>query len=202
MTTEGGSTLSMPESAPTPDEALQRLIEGNRRWVEGRLAHPNRTIDRRAELTTGQAPFATVFSCIDSRVPAEIIFDCGLGDLAVVRTGAHVLDEAVILGSIQFATELLGTPLLLVLGHQACGAVTAAIQALAGNDAPDGALASIVGGLRPAYEETGGQDVETTVKAHTKLTVRALGDSLPTGTSTKIVGGYYSLDTGAVSILD
>jgi carbonic anhydrase len=202
MTSKAGSTLTVPESARTPDEALQRLMDGNRRWVDGELAHPNRSVERRAELTAGQSPFATVFSCIDSRVPAEIIFDCGLGDLAVVRTGAHVLDEAVILGSIQFATELLGTPLLLVLGHQACGAVTAAIQALNGGDSPDSALGSIVETLRPAYEATGGQDVEATVKAHTKLTVRALSALLPAGSTTRIVGGYYSLDTGAVSILD
>jgi carbonic anhydrase len=193
----------MPEGAiTTPDQALDRLMAGNRRWVEGQLAHPNRSIDRRAELTAGQAPFATVFSCIDSRVPAEIIFDCGLGDLAVVRTGAHVLDEAVVLGSVQFATELLHTPLLLVLGHQACGAGTAAIQSLSGAGAPGGALASIVDALRPAYEETGGEDVEATVKAHTQLTVRTLAEALPRAENRKVVGGYYSFDTGAVSILD
>jgi carbonic anhydrase len=189
----------MPDRVATsPEHALELLMEGNRRWVEGRLAHPNRSAERRSELADGQAPFATVFSCIDSRVPAEIVFDCGLGDLAVVRTGAHVVDETSVMPSLRFAADLLGTPLVLVLGHQACGAVTAALDALASGQA-DPAFEPLIEALRPAYEEAGSADVEAMVRAHTQLTVQRLTASLP---DRQVTGAYYSLDTGAVSILD
>jgi carbonic anhydrase len=185
----------MPEqAATTPDRALELLMDGNRRWVEGRLAHPNRSAERRQELAEGQAPFATVFSCIDSRVPAEIVFDCGLGDLAVVRTGAHVLDEGAVMASIRFAAEKLGTPLVLVLGHQRCGAVTAAHATLEREADSEPGLDAVVELLRPARRST----VEETTQAHTRLTATRLGAELPV----RVVGGYYSLDTGAVSILD
>src|SRR5690242_13312475 len=119
---EGKSTSTMPERpATTPQHALELLIEGNQRRVEGRMAHPNRSAERRQELTEGQSPFATVFTCIDSRVTPEIVFDCGLGDLAVVRSGAHALGETAVMGSLQFGVNQLGTPLLLVLGHEGCG---------------------------------------------------------------------------------
>src|SRR5581483_7544207 len=115
-----------------PNQALERLLEGNRRWVQERQVQPNRSAERRREVAAGQRPFATVFSCLDSRVPPEIVFDCGIGELATVRTGGHVLDEEVVLGSLRFCTELLGTPLMLVLGHERCGAVGAAIKAIEG----------------------------------------------------------------------
>src|SRR5436305_12920658 len=127
-------------STYTPDEALEELLEGNRRWVAGRLAHPDRSLERREELAVAQRPFATVFCCIDSRVTPEIVFDCGIGDLAVIRTGAHVLDEDVVMASLQFAAGVLQTPLMLVLGHQGCGAVTAAIDALEGRAGADATL--------------------------------------------------------------
>src|SRR5690348_6326208 len=131
MPAEGGSTSTMPERpATTPEHALGLLMEGNQRWVDGRLAHPNRSVERRQELTEGQSPFATVFSCIDSRVTPEIVFDCGLGDLVVVRSGAHALGETAVMGSLQFGVDQLGTPLLLVLGHEGCGAVSSAIEAV------------------------------------------------------------------------
>jgi carbonic anhydrase len=197
----------MPDQAPrraatSPEHALELLIEGNRRWVEGNLAHPNDSIERRAQLTGGQAPFATVFSCIDSRVPAELVFDCGLGDLAVVRTGAHVLDEGAVLASLLFAAGQLGTPLVLVLGHQRCGAVTAARGALELDASPDPGLEAVVELLRPAYDATRDSGVEEMVRAHTRLTAEKLTASLPPSPSLRVVGGYYSLDTGAVSILD
>ena len=189
----------MPDGvATTPEDALELLIEGNRRWVKGCMAHPNRSAERRSELADAQAPFATVFSCIDSRVTSEIVFDCGLGDLAVVRTGAHVVDDASVMPSLRFTAELLGTPLILVLGHQACGAVTAAVNAL-GNGNPNRELEPLIDALRPAYEAVGSGDVEAMVKAHTQLTVQKLTACLP---DRQVTGAYYSLDTGAVSILD
>jgi carbonic anhydrase len=202
--------LTTERAATSPDRALELLLEGNRRWVEGRLDHPNQSAHRRQELAAGQWPFATVFTCIDSRVAPEILFDCGIGDLVVVRAGAHVLDESALLGSLQFGADRLGTPLVLVLGHQACGAITAAIETISqGHDVPLG-LRSIVESLRPAYERARGQGpdlVETTVKAHTRLTVQAMTrapllDRLAQGGTVRVLGGYYSLETGLVSILD
>ena len=191
----------------TPDQALTRLLEGNRRWMDGRLAHPNRSTERRETLANSQRPFATVFSCIDSRVPPEIVFDCGIGDLAVIRTGAHVLDDDVVMASVQFAAGVLETPLVLVLGHQGCGAVTAAMDAFEDpRSAAGGGLDSIIDALRPAYE-AGDHNLESMVKAQTRLTVKALAetstiaDRMDSG-ALKILGGYYSFDTGAVSILD
>jgi len=203
----------MPERlASTAQHALELLMAGNQRWVDGRLAHPNRSVERRQELTEGQSPFATVFTCIDSRVPPEMVFDAALGDLVVVRSGAHALGETSVMGSLQFAVDQLGTPLLLVLGHEACGAVTTAIEAVEqDHDLPVG-LSAIVESIRPAFElvrSSGdtGDIVTRTVREHTRLTVHAITrapliDRLVQDGSVKIVGAYYSFDTGAVSILD
>ena len=187
----------------TAADALTRLMEGNRRWVDGRLAHPNRSTERREDLANAQRPFATVFSCIDSRVPPEIIFDCGIGDLVVIRTGAHVLDDAVVMGSLQFAAAQLKTPLVLVLGHQACGAVAAAVDALENGRTTEGSLDPITTALRPAYEA----DSSDMVRAHTRLTVNAISEdpviaNLISGAGLSIVGGHYSLDDGEVTILE
>ncbi|MFL5823562.1 MAG: carbonic anhydrase [Solirubrobacteraceae bacterium] len=199
----------------TAQQALDILMEGNRRWVDGRLAHPNRSVERRQGLADAQRPFATVFSCIDSRVPPEIVFDCGIGDLAVIRTGAHVLDDDVVMASLQFAAGVLQTPLMLVLGHQGCGAVTAAIDALEGRASADATLSPIVDALRPAHdtlppapESANAEDrIDRMVKAQTQLTVRAVAQApmiaaRVRGGDLQIVGGYYSFHTGAVSILD
>ena len=143
----------MPERlATTPQQALELLMDGNQRWVDGQLAHSNRSVERRQELAEGQSPFATVFSCLDSRVTPEIVFDCGLGDLAVVRSGGHALGETAVLGSLQFGVHHLGTPLLLVLGHEACGAVTTAIEAVERDQDLLAGLSSIVESIRPAYD--------------------------------------------------
>lgn len=112
----------------TPEEALRELAAGNRRWRTFRERHPDESPAVRQALTTGQHPFAVVLGCIDSRVPPELVFDQGLGDLFVVRSAGEVLDEAV-LGSIAYGPLELGTPLIVVLGHQSCGAVTAAVKA-------------------------------------------------------------------------
>lgn len=210
---EGKSTSTMPERpATTPEQALELLMEGNQRWVEGRMAHPNRSVQRRQELTDGQSPFATVFTCIDSRVTPEIVFDCGLGDLAVVRSGAHALGETAVMGSLQFGVDQLGTPLLLVLGHEACGAVTTAIEAVEQDQELPVGLSAIVESIRPAYElarSAGGEGdmVRRTVRAHTSLTVQAITrapliDRLLANGALRVVGAYYSFDTGTVSIID
>src|ERR1051325_7046902 len=113
-----------------PAEAIAKLKEGNARYVSESLQHPDESKDRRTELAKSQHPFAVIVGCSDSRVPSEIVFDQGLGDLFVIRLAGHVIsDEA--LGSIEYAIEHLNTRLVVVLGHQRCGAVQAARQALA-----------------------------------------------------------------------
>jgi carbonic anhydrase len=196
----------------SPDQALDRLLEGNRRWVDERQAHPNRSAERRQELAAGQSPFATVFSCIDSRVPPEIVFDCGTGDLAVVRTGGHVLDATVVTGSLQFCADRLRTPLMLVMGHQNCGAVATAIEAIEQDETGLGGLQSIVDALRPAHSKakahTANDDLpELMTRAHTSLTVRAIAEAdwiapLMRAGELKVVGAYYSIETGEVSVLE
>jgi len=100
-------------------ETLRILIKGNERFVEGRAIHPNATQESRRGLLAGQKPFAVVLGCSDSRVPPEMIFDCGLGEIFVIRVAGNILDDVVI-GSIEYAAEHLGTRLVLVLGHESC----------------------------------------------------------------------------------
>lgn len=193
----------------TPKKALGLLRAGNRRWVEGRLAHSHQTVARRVALRHEQHPFATVFSCVDSRVPPEVLFDRGLGDLAVIRTGAQVIDAGVVLGSIQFSPDHLGTPLIMVMGHQRCGAVKAAIATIESGGTAPGHIPAIVDALRPAYEvaiKEEGDLVENMVRAQTRLTVGQLRadpliDEFISHGNLDVVGAYYSLDTGAVSII-
>lgn len=133
----------------TPAQAWQAVREGNDRFVSGRRDHPNQDVDRRTQLTHGQDPFAVVFGCSDSRVAAEIIFDRGLGDLFVVRTAGHVVDSGV-LGSLEFAVTVLRTPLVVVLGHDHCGAVVATLQAHASGVMPGGYVRDIVERVSPS----------------------------------------------------
>ncbi len=112
----------------TPDNALRKLKEGNRRFAHDQQIHPNSDTARRLELMDGQSPFATIITCSDSRVPPEIIFDCGIGDLFVIRVAGNIVDSSIVLGSVLYAAEHLSCPLVVVLGHESCGGVTAAIQ--------------------------------------------------------------------------
>ncbi|MEQ6898811.1 carbonic anhydrase [Microbacterium sp. KR10-403] len=119
----------------TPQEAWDRLAEGNARFVKGSVLHPRQSADRRRELTDGQHPHAVVFGCSDSRPAAEIVFDEGLGDMFVVRNAGQVVSPSMV-GSIEFAVAILDVPILVVLGHEACGAVRAAIDSTR-PDAPE-----------------------------------------------------------------
>ena len=142
--------MSVTPTVPTtPAEAWAALQEGNSRFVGGQADHPNQNVERRAELSAAQAPFAVLFGCSDSRVAAEIIFDRGLGDLFVVRTAGHVVDTTVI-GSIEFGVDLLHTPLVVVLGHHGCGAVGAAADALATGSLPNNFVRAIVDRVIPS----------------------------------------------------
>jgi carbonic anhydrase len=163
----------------TPAQAWRALLDGNERFVAGRREHPHQDIDRRTQLAEGQAPFAVVFGCSDSRVAAEIIFDRGLGDLFVVRTAGHVVDTGV-LGSIEFGIDMLRTPLVVVLGHDSCGAVAATIKATRTGKMPGGYVRDIVVQVAPSLVEalpqlrgsaTGELPLGQIIDAHTRHTV-------------------------------
>ncbi|WP_240646000.1 carbonic anhydrase [Georgenia sp. SYP-B2076] len=143
------STSTTPTPQISPAEAWRRLEEGNARFVADAMQHPSQGADRRAAVAQNQQPYAVLFGCSDSRVAAEIIFDQGLGDLFVVRTAGHVLDTTVI-GSIEFGVEELGAPLVVVLGHDHCGAVGAATQALLTGHMPTGFVRAIADRVIPS----------------------------------------------------
>jgi len=191
----------------SPVEAISRLKEGNSRYTSGNLQHPGQTAEQRTELAKTQHPFAAIVSCSDSRVPPEIVFDQGLGDLFVVRVAGNVINEEG-LGSIEYTVDHLGTRLILVLGHQRCGAVDAAKQTIAAKGKAPGHIQSLVTAIKPAVEATAKDDLDTTIKANVKNVVQALRSSTPIlkaevdSGKIQVVGGYYSLDTGAVTFLD
>ncbi|MEV7544829.1 carbonic anhydrase [Streptomyces sp. NPDC089915] len=210
-----GSTRGRPEpaapnpAATTPAAAYARLVEGNARWVDGSLRHPDRDPTRRQLVAQSQTPFAVVLSCIDSRVPPELLFDTGLGDMYVLRTGGQTLGP-VVTGSVEYGPMTSATPLVLVLGHQRCGAIDAAYKAARDGKALPGNLEALAKALRPAYEQTvkeGGPDpVDRMIRAQVRLTadeLRGNADLAPLvrkGTLA-VVGAYYSLDTGRVEVL-
>ncbi|HNM86114.1 MAG: carbonic anhydrase [Mycobacterium sp.] len=137
----------MPNTSPLT--AWKALKEGNERFVAGRPEHPSQSIEHRASLAAEQRPIAVVFGCADSRVAAEIIFDQGLGDMFVVRTAGHVIDSAV-LGSIEYAVVVLNVPLIVVLGHDSCGAVKAGLAALDDGAVPAGYVRDVVERVTPS----------------------------------------------------
>ncbi|MFC6010058.1 carbonic anhydrase [Nocardia lasii] len=137
----------MPGSNPI--SAWKSLREGNERFVNDTLQHPSQGAADRAKLVKGQNPHAILFGCGDSRVAAELIFDQGLGDMFVVRTAGHVVDSSV-LGSIEYGVEVLNVPLIVVLGHDSCGAVKATIDALDGGEVPGGFIRSVVERVTPS----------------------------------------------------
>jgi carbonic anhydrase len=138
---------AMPRTSPIT--AWKALKEGNERFVSGQVQHPSQSVEDRARLAHGQKPTAVVFGCSDSRVAAEIIFDQGLGDMFVVRTAGHVADSAV-LGSIEYAVTVLDVPLVVVLGHDSCGAVKATLSALDDGEVPGGYVRDIVERVTPS----------------------------------------------------
>jgi carbonic anhydrase len=190
-----------------PAEAISKLKEGNSRYTSGNLQHPGQTTERRTELANTQHPFAGIVSCSDSRVPPEIVFDQGLGDLFVVRVAGNVINDEG-LGSVEYTVDHLGTRLILVLGHQRCGAVQAAKETIAAKGKAPGHIESLVTAIKPAVEATAKDDLDATIKANVKNVVQALRSSTPIlkakvdSGEVKVIGGYYSLDTGAVTFLD
>jgi len=185
-------------------DVLEILRGGNARFAAGHSAHPNQSAARRAETLGGQHPIAAVITCSDSRVSPELIFDQGIGDLFVIRTAGVVIDETA-LASVEYAAQHLHVPLILVMGHERCGAVEAALK----NEHPHGHLRVIMEALAPAINQTagkGGDRNESAVRAHVRLQVAALRASQPllaplceSGRLT-IAGAYYSLRSGLVEV--
>lgn len=191
-------------AALSPDAALQKLLEGNQRFVKQESQHPHQSQARLLEVAQAQHPFATVLSCADSRVPAEILFDQGIGDIFDIRIAGNIATPEAI-GSIEYAVGLLGSPLIMVLGHERCGAVTAAVQ----KEALPGDISTFVKAIQPAL--TGlekptpdGIDRAVTANVHYQIDQlrrsSLLAERLQSG-KLKIVAGRYDLDTGTVTIL-
>ncbi|MFF5808051.1 carbonic anhydrase [Streptomyces sp. NPDC012746] len=159
----------------TPEGAWAELVAGNARWRTLHERHPDESPAVRRELVAGQHPFAVVLGCVDSRVPPELVFDQGLGDLLTVRSAGEVLDEAVV-GSIAYGVLELGIALVVVLGHQACGAVAAAVHADSGHGGLPGPLRYLARQIRPAIDRTltGDACVDAAVTANVRLVVSGL----------------------------
>ncbi|MFJ6164177.1 carbonic anhydrase [Micromonospora orduensis] len=194
------STLSQPA------QAYAELTAGNRRFVSGSPRHPNQDAGHRAAVADGQHPFAVIVGCSDSRLAAEIIFDRGLGDLFVVRTAGHTTGPEV-LGSVEYAVTVLGTPLVVVLGHDSCGAVQAAREVAATGVAPQGHLGAVVDAVLPSLRRAaadGVDDIDEIVDIHIAQTVEALleqssvlADAVTRGRCA-VVGVSYRLAAGVV----
>jgi carbonic anhydrase len=188
------------------DEALERLLEGNGRYAGMQQVHPRQTTYHRQILVEGQNPFACILSCSDSRVPSELIFDQGLGDLFIVRTAGHTVN-GLVLASIEYAVFALNVPLVLVLGHRQCGAVTAVLRGYA----LPGHMPELAEYLQPAVT---GMDrdtdaaIEQAVRANARYTTNWLAEHsavLSEAVAQKrarIVAAYYDLETGRVDLLD
>lgn len=188
----------------TAEEALRELSAGNRRWRTFHQQHPDQSPTVRQSLTTSQHPFALILGCIDSRVPPELVFDQGLGDLMTIRSAGQVLDEAV-LGSLAYGVLELGIPLLMVLGHQSCGAVKATVQAdLSGEELP-AHIQYLADQISPAIDHSkdGDARVDATIDANIRL-IRSrlaaepdLAAKVDSG-ALSIVGARYELTTQRV----
>ncbi|REE95048.1 carbonic anhydrase [Thermomonospora umbrina] len=200
----------MTDSPPvSPPEAFELLFAGNRRFVAGRPQHPNQDAARRAETAPAQRPFAVLFGCSDSRLAAEIIFDRGLGDLFVVRTAGHVVGSEV-LGSIEYAVSVLGCPLVVVLGHDSCGAVAATRDALADGVTAAGFVRDVIERVTPsvlAARAAGLVREDDVIAEHIRQTVgllmdrsRLLADTVTAGRAA-VVGLSYRLADGSAELV-
>ncbi|PTR40073.1 carbonic anhydrase [Rhodococcus sp. OK611] len=196
----------MPNSNPI--SAWKALKQGNDRFVNDASLHPSQGIADRAKLVDGQHPTAVLFGCGDSRVAAEIIFDQGLGDMFVVRTAGHVIDSSV-LGSIEYAVEILNVPLIVVLGHDSCGAVKATLDALDKGAIPNGFIRDVVERVAPSIlmgRNEGLKEIDELEARHVVETgsllmqrSRIIADRVERG-SCAIVGVTYKLSDGRVKL--
>ena len=192
-----------------PGEAVARLIAGNRRFITGRARHPHQSLKDLHDLAAGQHPFAITVGCADSRVSPEVLFDQGLGDIFDNRVAGNIVDD-LLLGSIEFAVEEFGSPLIVILGHERCGAINATINAIeTGGEAP-GHIGVIVEALRPIIEPVlsrPGDKTENAVRANihaqaAELVTRSevIAEHIAAG-ELRIVGARYDLDDGRVTLV-
>jgi carbonic anhydrase len=185
------------------------MREGNERFVAGQSSHPNQDSSRRSSLVENQHPFAVIFGCSDSRLAAEIIFDVGLGDVFVVRTAGQVIDDAV-LGSLEYSVGVLGVPLIAILGHDSCGAVSATKAAVDTGEMPAGFIRDLVERITPSVLTSMRQDkheVNDMVVEHVKQTSkrlvdssRVISDAIESG-RTAVIGLSYSLAEGRANVV-
>ena len=194
-------------SPKTPREAWQAMLDGNHRFVSGELAHPRQDIDRREALAQKQTPFAALFGCADSRLSAEIIFDVGLGDFFVVRNAGQVIGET-ILGSLEYAVEVLGVPIILVLGHDECGAIRATIDDVEGKMNANGEfIHKLVDQIRPtvlAANAQGKHEIDDVTELHVQDTINEMltsssliAEAVKSG-KLAVVGANYKLTRGEI----
>jgi carbonic anhydrase len=194
----------------SPDAALRRLVVGNQRFVDGEARNPRRSTRRRVEVAEGQKPFAAVLTCADSRVPPELIFDQGIGDLFVVRIAGNTATVPIIVGSIEYSVEVLGSLLVFVLGHSECGAVKAAIDVVTKGATFPGEIGAVAEPIVPAVEAVKDQPKDRLLEAATEENVRLtvallsevafLRDRVAAG-SLLISGGEYELASGKVDLV-
>jgi carbonic anhydrase len=202
----GGLEVAFPaqshaQSSMTPDAALSALMEGNRRFLSGRLTHHQQDLTVLKQHTVEkQEPFAAVLSCADSRVPVELVFDQSIGHIFVTRVAGNVITPEII-ASLEYGAEVLGTKVILVMGHSNCGAVKATIQ---GKEVP-GQISALFPHIRPAVDQAG-PNLESATKANAKIQATLLRESstvisgLVKSGSVKVVAGYYDLGTGSVTV--
>jgi carbonic anhydrase len=193
----------------TPAQAWQKLLDGNARFVAGTSVHPNQDAARRSSLVNEQNPFAIIFGCSDSRLAAEIIFDLGLGDAFVVRTAGHVLGDAVI-GSLEYGVDVLNVPLIVILGHDSCGAVTAAKNTIDTGVMPRGGLRDLVERITPSVltaRRAGLDDINDMVIENVRQSSerlldssRAISEAVDAG-RTAVVGVAYRLADGRAELV-
>ena len=204
------STLNTYEPLPTADEALQRLIDGNRRFLRGEARFPTVQKDILADLAQGQRPYATILGCSDSRVPPELIFDAGFGELFIVRVAGNVLSPE-IMGSLQYAGLHLHTPLFIVLGHSGCGAVQAALETQQHGVQHRARIQILIDNILPGLPGPDPQlppsaQLECAIEANVRWTLRQLLET-PEGQARmaegrmKLVGAVYEIESGCVRFL-
>lgn len=191
-------------------ESLKKLVEGNQRFAQGKSIHPNRSEELRNALLEGQNPYAVVISCSDSRVPVEIIFDVGLGDIFVIRTAGHVLSNET-MGSLEYAVKELGVKFVMIMGHDNCGAVNSAMKAYNEKQKLTPNLKSLLNHIYPVFEtmeKSGKNSLDDAVKLNIQYQVEDLlkkDEYLAQQVEENkimIVGAKYSLDTGLVELMN
>jgi carbonic anhydrase len=207
-----GALAADISSTPRPEEILQKLLAGNQRFVKGKTTNPRRKPEDFGKLVEGQTPKAVIVGCADSRVPPELLFDQGVGDLFVVRVAGNVVSGAgaIVKGSIEYAVAELNVPLVMVLGHTQCGAVKAAMKHISDKDPLPGAIAELVNAIKPAVinaKDRDGNALDNAIKANVAIGVERLKSLEPIVAialregRVKVVGGVYDLRTGSVTMI-